>query len=71
MTTNPNANLAAQAKVLANRRKDGTLHNYDNYALYNLRCALREWIGQGGVAPNWDRHPTAGENFLRWNQQSQ
>jgi len=70
MTTNPNANLAAQAKVLANRRKDGTLHNYDRYALYDLRCALREWLCRGGVAPHWDRHPEAGDNFIDWDQQS-
>ena len=64
----PNANLDAQAQALANRREDGTLHSYDRYALYDLRCALRDWLCQGGAEPNWDRHPDAGETFLHWDQ---
>ena len=67
----PDANLQAQAEALANRRADGTLHNYDRYALYNLREALRDWLDKGGFAPKWNTHPDATTAFHRWNQNSQ
>lgn len=65
----PNANLREQEEIEAERRPDGTLHNYDRYRLHDLRVALRDWIRGGGFAPDWAQCPTAAASFQKWSGQ--
>lgn len=62
----PNANLQQQERIIADRtRPDGTLHNYDRYALHGLRMELRAWLDRGGFEPNWDQAPNARQYYGR------
>jgi hypothetical protein len=52
----PNANLAEQERIL-------TSSPIDRARLRELRDALREWLGNGGFAPDWARHPKAAKYY--------
>jgi len=61
----PNANLAHQDRLVTAAATQ-PIHNYDRYALFDLRQALREWLLSGGYQPDWQRYPAGTASYRKW-----
>jgi len=60
----PNANLKRQQELLPEVRTN----SYARYEMYELRVALRDWMSNGGIAPEWEKYPEATAAFQRWSR---
>jgi hypothetical protein len=70
-TTNPDALLAAQERVLTRTAQETRALYGEHYikhkrmALDHLRGLLRGWLSNGGSEPNWGMAPNTRKHFRK------